>query len=79
MTAESHEQAFRNLEAQNALYMGDNYIVDHDTGLVSNAVVWATGGIWFIDHWDKSHPCWEREYTTAIKRRETLHRARGVN
>jgi hypothetical protein len=55
--------------------MGSNYIIDHDTGLVSKAVVWAMGGIWFMDHWEKSDPHYWREFFAAAERDDTLHRA----
>ena len=62
------EKTFESLDMKGELQMGSsNYIVSSD-GTISEATVWAQGGIWFIEHTEKDHEDWQRKYDQACNK-----------
>lgn len=47
------------------LYAGKNRLMNVATGLVSECMVWALGGIWYINHFDRQHPEWNKHRERA--------------
>lgn len=72
-----HETAFKNLAQRGQLFPGaENHIIDAESGIVSRATVWLHGDIWFVDHFDRSHPRYVQEYEHAAKRPKTFWKTR---
>lgn len=72
-----HERVLHAMAAKRSLPVGQSYMIDAETGLVSSAMVWLHGDVWYVDHFDRAHPDYRREYGYAVHRPSTLWRPRS--
>lgn len=71
------DAVFNDMAAKNRLYAGRNTIVDHRDDAVHEAMVWATGGVWYTHHFHPGHPKHRDRKTAAMRDAATLHIPRG--
>jgi hypothetical protein len=71
------EDFFKDMVEKGKLVMGSNYYIDHEVKLVSWCAVWTHGGMFGnSQHYDKSHPQYQRELENALNSKDTFHKRR---
>lgn len=76
MNNKDAEKTFNEMLSHNKLHAGTNAILDHNDGAIHEAMVWATGGIWYFTH-NRPERDGQKHYQDrkqrALHTRTTLH------